>query len=442
MTEHVIPQGTLKVLNIADIHYKDRYREDFGDLEALMESIKEKGILQPITVGADMRLLAGERRLTAAKKAGLLKIPALIRKVIDETDAREIELFENLHRKNFTWSEECRIIRDIDALYKSKSMDWSGRKTAQLLDKGVASVARAIQLANAADVIPELAEMKTADEALKSIKGLEEQAIVHELRKRQDDPKNTSLDFGIKDMLKLAKSNYRIGDTFKGMAELRSGGMINVIECDPPYGIDLRNVKASKDSVTSNVHNYNEVHKDDYQVFLDKLTKELYRVAGPNCWLVFWFGPTWQQEVLTSLRNAEWLVDEIPAIWIKKQGQTLQPELYFARGYEPFYLCRKGNPTMLQRGRLNVFDFPGVPGQQKYHPTERPVKLIESILETLTAPGSVVLVPFLGSGATIRAAYNSGMKVFGWDMSNEYFDKFLLAIESDAKTLNGEKDES
>lgn len=438
MKEGMIPQGTLKILSIKDIHWDKRYREDFGDIDVLAASIKEKGIIQPITVSPDMVLLAGERRIRAAIQAGLQTIPALIRKIEGPIDAREIELIENLIRKDFTWSEQCGLIQEIDQLYKSKNIDWSGRKTAQLLDKGTATISRALQLANAIKEIPELAEEKTADDAFKILKKLEENAIVHELRSRQMSPENKGLEKGIKVMLAMADGNYNIGDTFKGLAELRSNGIPNVIECDPPYGIDLTKVKRSKDSVTSNVHTYNEVAKEAYPVFLTKLAKELYRVAHQHCWLVFWYGPSWHTEVLAALKAAKWAVDEIPCIWVKKQGQTMQPEMYLGRAYESFFLARKGIPALIKRGRLNVFEFSGV--SNKYHPTERPVPLLEDILETLTTPGSFVLVPFLGSGATLRAAYNCGMRGFGWEINPEYKDKFMLAVENDSRHLNREED--
>lgn len=430
-----IPVGQLKVLNIADIKSEDRFRAEFGDIETLAESIKEKGLLQPITVSTDLQLLAGERRLRAAKLAGLKTVPALVRKTNGEIDAREVELMENVFRKDFTWSEQAALIAEIDRLYKAKNIDWSGRKTAELLNKGTASVSRALQLDSAIQVMPELAELKTADEALKVVKKMEEQAIVGELRKRHLEPELHGLDKGIKDMLRLAEHNYIVGDTFKGLAELRSNGVVSIIECDPPYGIDLNTVKRSKESVTSNVHSYNEVSKEQYPDFLNRLARELYRVAGPHCWLVFWFGPTWHQPVLDALRDAGWLVDDIPCIWVKNQGQTMQPELYLGRAYEPFFLCRKGQPALIKRGRLNVFHYAGA--SKKYHPTERPVPLLEEILETLGVPSSTVLVPFLGSGATIRAAYKCGMKCFGWDVSTEYKDKFMLAVEEDARNLNG-----
>jgi DNA modification methylase len=46
-----------------------------------------------------------------------------------------------------------------------------------------------------------------------------------------------------------------------------------------------------------------------------------------------------------------------------------------------------------------------------------------------------VLVPFLGSGATLRAAYNRGLTAYGFDANAEYKDRFLLAVEEDTRAL-------
>lgn len=434
-----IPQGRVSIVNISEIKCDSRYRKVMGDIEALAQSIREKGVLQPITIDTTLRLLAGARRLTAAGIAGLTQIPVLIRDEEGEIDAKEVELLENIARKDFEWAEKARLIRDIDQLYKSKEREWSGRRTAELLDKSVANVARAIQLANALDVIPELASMATADDALKTLKNLEEDAIVSELRARQSDPDNTYYSTGVKDALRVAEKSYVIGDTFQGLAELPSNGRVGLIECDPPYGIDLTKVKSSKDTVGNLVDSYNEIPVESYRGFLVQLARELFRVASPNCWLVFWFGPTWHGDVLGSLREAGWIVDDIPCIWVKAQGQTLQPELYLGRAYEPFFMARKGRPLIMLHGRLNVFSYAGLTPTQKIHPTERPVALIEDILKTLAPPGTKVLSPFLGSGATIRAAFNLGLSAQGWDVNPEYRDRFMLAIEKDSRELLGKE---
>lgn len=434
----------MRYVKLADITVENRAREDYGDLDELMESIKEKGVLQPITLAqkedGSLKLLAGGRRYESSLRLEIPTIPAIIREGEDEITELEIELIENVHRKDFTWVEKATLTDRIDQLYKSKDSNWSGRKTAALIDRSKSDVNRDIQLARAMTVVPELGECKTADDAFKRLKKIEEGAVVDLLRKRQaeriegikeEDTSANGLDKGIATALRVADQAYIIKDCFEGMAGLKSNGGIQIIECDPPYGIELNEQKAGRDSVTSTVTGYKEVERDEYAGFLKKLAEEMYRVAGKDCWLVFWYGQTHHQLVLESLRAAGWLVDEIPAVWVKPNGQTLQPELYYARCWEPFFLCRKGKPVMAERGRSNVFQFNGA--SNKYHPTQRPLDLIEAIFKTLSVGNEQVLVPFLGSGATLRAAFNMGLRAFGYDLDGKYKDKFMLAVEEDTR---------
>lgn len=436
----------MRYVKLGDVIVGDRAREDYGDLEELMESIKEKGVLQPITLGlredGTLKLLAGGRRYESSLRLGLPTIPAIIREGEDEISELEIELIENVHRKDFTWVEKANLTDQIDQLYKRKDSNWSGRKTAILIDRSKSDVNRDLQLARAMTVIPELGECKTADDALKRLKKIEEGAVIDLLRKKQaerieaiqeEDHSGEGLDKGIASALRIADQSYIVKDCFEGMAGLKTNGGIQIIECDPPYGVELNEQKAGKDSVTSTVTGYKEVERDEYPAFIAKLAAELFRVAAKDCWLVFWYGQSHHQLVLESLREAGWQVDEIPAVWIKPNGQTLQPELYYARCWEPFFLCRKGKPIMAERGRSNVFQFAGA--SNKYHPTQRPLDLIEAIFKTLSVGNEQVFVPFLGSGATLRAAFNMGLKAFGYDLDGKYKDKFMLAVEDDTREL-------
>ncbi len=78
-------------------------------LEELTNSIKEHGVFQPIIVKKSIKgyeIIAGERRVRASKKAGLTKIPAIIRN-LDDTQMMEIALLENLQRENLSAVEEA-----------------------------------------------------------------------------------------------------------------------------------------------------------------------------------------------------------------------------------------------------------------------------------------------------------------------------------------------
>lgn len=88
----------------------DQPRKEMGDLEDLKVSIAEHGILQPLIVAPidenHYRLIAGERRFTAALALNLTTVPAIVRSVEDHRRL-EVQLIENLHRKDLTPFEEA-----------------------------------------------------------------------------------------------------------------------------------------------------------------------------------------------------------------------------------------------------------------------------------------------------------------------------------------------
>ncbi|TMJ49171.1 MAG: ParB/RepB/Spo0J family partition protein, partial [Alphaproteobacteria bacterium] len=90
---------------------RQRFAED--ELDALAQSIREKGILQPLLVRtlaaeeADFELVAGERRWRAAQRVGLHEVPVIIRRITD-SEALEIALVENLQREDLSPLEEAK----------------------------------------------------------------------------------------------------------------------------------------------------------------------------------------------------------------------------------------------------------------------------------------------------------------------------------------------
>ena len=99
-------------LDIEKVHpNKTQPRKDFEKepLEELSKSIKEQGLLQPITVrkiGETYEIVAGERRWRASQLAGLHQVPAIIKEV-DDQKSMELALIENLQRENLNPIEEA-----------------------------------------------------------------------------------------------------------------------------------------------------------------------------------------------------------------------------------------------------------------------------------------------------------------------------------------------
>ena len=91
------------IVKIDDIKIKKRVRRDLGDLEALKDSLKQYGLMNPITLNSKYELVAGERRLEAAKSLGWERINAIVLdKNVDKLHQLEMELEENNQRKEFT----------------------------------------------------------------------------------------------------------------------------------------------------------------------------------------------------------------------------------------------------------------------------------------------------------------------------------------------------
>ena len=99
----------LLIDEISPNRFQPRKYFDDDKLEELVTSIRDNGVLQPIVVQkveAGYELVVGERRWRASKKAGLKKIPAVIREVT-EAQALELAIIENIHRQDLNPIEEA-----------------------------------------------------------------------------------------------------------------------------------------------------------------------------------------------------------------------------------------------------------------------------------------------------------------------------------------------
>lgn len=416
-------------IDISKIIIEDRARVDLGNIDELSNSLKEKGLLQPISIDTNFRLLAGGRRIAAAKAAGFATISAVIRPAADNLDQLEVELYENVHRKDMTWPERAKLEKRIELIKTAQDPEWSQRKQAHLLDVSVGAVNRRLQLAEYLDAVPELGGLKTEEEAWKAVKKIEEGFMIDALARKRENETNGKPDKE-KGYAKWANDHYKVGDAFAGMQKVQDG-TAHFAEVDPPYaiGLDRRKARSKTDNKMSN---YDEVAPEEYTKFIRAAATELHRILDRNAFAIWWFGIEWYQEVLAELTEVGFKVNPIPAIWYKgNSGQTASPDTMLGSSYETFFVLRKGEPKLAKAGRSNTFVFAPLPPNRKIHPTEKPVELMVEILETFLYPGSRVLCPFLGSGVTLRACYRTNHVGYGWDKSIEHKKKFLMRVDED-----------
>src|SRR5690348_1798357 len=110
--ESVVSRGGVREVEIARIKpnpHQPRVQFNEVALDELADSIRERGVLQPILLrpfGEDYMIIAGERRWRAAQRARLHAIPAIVRE-IDESTTAELALIENIQRQDLNALEEA-----------------------------------------------------------------------------------------------------------------------------------------------------------------------------------------------------------------------------------------------------------------------------------------------------------------------------------------------
>ena len=175
-------QGTIQtrellIDEISPNRFQPRKYFDDDKLEELVTSISENGILQPVVVqksDTGYELVAGERRWRASKKAGLKKIPAMIREVSD-TKALELAIIENIHRQDLNPIEEAEA-------YKRLAEDFSltQEMIAEKVGKSRAAIANILRLLNLSRNIQEnLISGKLSMGHARALLGLENNGQMH-----------------------------------------------------------------------------------------------------------------------------------------------------------------------------------------------------------------------------------------------------------------------
>ncbi|MCP4392843.1 MAG: ParB N-terminal domain-containing protein [Alphaproteobacteria bacterium] len=433
----------LKSIPITEIHDDKRLRRDYGNKEEWEEfkkDIEQHGLYSAISVTPierdvfSYRLLAGGRRLRACAELGYEEINATIfTGKIDKHDMMIIELNENLKRKNLNMEEEAKgkllLLETMQSKYglKKNKRDKKGISQldiANMIGESAVNFRRDINLAQAIKAVPSLTKAKNKNEAMKilkkGLKGYKEEKRVTEIKEQTRKAK------GKKDPKDIIAGWYRIGDVLDEMPKANAN-TCSLIEIDPPYAIDLGKNKKGNQAINS-MDQYNEIESDDYPNLMKSVLVEAFRMAKDDAWLILWFDPVkWWNEIFLWATQAGWIGRPLPAIWNKGLGQTQQPTIHLASSYEMFFYFRKTQASKMNKaGRGNVFNYKPVSVGNKSHPTERPIELMQELIETFVGKGHIICSPFAGSGNTLLAQANQTGIGYGWDLSKSYQNSYVL----------------
>ncbi|MEK8215551.1 ParB N-terminal domain-containing protein [Paenibacillus sp. FSL L8-0463] len=111
------------LIDISKIKVTDRIRQDFSGIEELAQDIADNGLINPIVVTSDYQLIAGERRLRAHQHLGRQEVEVNVMDVRDYAHHLQLEISENEHRRDFTFSERIAYGKKIEELERIKAKE-------------------------------------------------------------------------------------------------------------------------------------------------------------------------------------------------------------------------------------------------------------------------------------------------------------------------------
>ena len=156
--------------------YQPRRIFDDAKIEELAASIRNQGIIQPLVVrplGEGFQLIAGERRWRAAMKAGLNRVPVVIRNASDH-EALQLALVENLQREDLNPIEEANGYRRLQ-----EEFHWSQEEMAEKVGKSRPAIANSLRLLTLpAEVQQEVTAGKLPAGQARALLGLHTEALI------------------------------------------------------------------------------------------------------------------------------------------------------------------------------------------------------------------------------------------------------------------------
>ena len=446
---------------ITTIYTEDRARKDMGDLTDLKESIEQSGLLSPILITPDGRLIAGERRLTACSELGYTNITTRTMPEMSTDDLMIIERMENVARKQFEWHEELDLRYKLHTYWKEKaSGEWGYRATAEKFNCSLSGLSTDLALAEALQTFPDLKKLPSKGKAREAYKKMgeqadaimtmknlppEEQARIAKMmtgdiklpdekgKKTKPAPLQALHTDGVPDtsdivshqediMTRKSKPEavYAIEDLAVFLPKIPDNSC-GFIELDPPYAIDFNTNYGQTSDIKAKATDWDvETLFDFYSTQLPVLYDKLL----DSSWLLCWTGKEHWLDTNEIAKDCGFKI-QTPGIWAKPGGSTNTPKTNMVSNYEMFLLMRKGNATFNLPSMPGVINFDSAPSAQRSHQWEKPLNMYTYIMQLFSRPGSIFLSPFAGSGNSMIAAGLSGMIPMGCDTEQKYVYKFF-----------------
>ena len=446
MTTDFLKHGNSKPFEIKDIKIVSRYRKNLGDLEPLKASITEIGLLHPVVIDGQRRLLVGGRRLEACKQLGMLTIPAVTAASLSDLRQRVMaEKDENVCREPFKPSEMVALGKVIEEFHKpiaekaikdgggekggrptknpggtsprvSKPRDESKRTSSAAaaacgVDRRTYEKAKAVTQAAAESpkkfgpLVEQMDRSGKVNKAYSELRKAKKKADREKAKRRVEATTGVKADerCSVGDVWILGDHVLYCGDTskdqFRKLIGNRIDGLAALAFADPPYGV---NVDGYDDSKFYWEHDY--LSDSAQVVVVTPGIVSIFELARHTAMPYRWSLAAWITNGMTrgAVGFGNWIYAAV-----------------FASG-SVFRQAQDFSKVTISNAEAADTD----------HPTRKPTEYVQWIVETFSKPKEWVIDPFLGSGQTLIVCEASGRKCIGGELSAKFCSQIVARWES------------
>jgi DNA modification methylase len=360
-----------------------------GDVDAVATSLSRFGQRKPIVVRKDDgTIIAGNHTWQAAKKLGWSEI-AVAYVGDDDVTAQAYALADNRTAELGDYDDELlkALIDSVGQIDPEllKDTGWSDDAVKELLEK--------IELANP----------KVIDE--------------DEVPEPPIEPKTK-----LGDLWQVGLHRILCGDSLEksNLDRVTEGLKVKCVLTDPPYGINLDTDWSKIENNPIKGNNYRKIANDDIPFDASFLADYFADIKEQ-----FWWGANYYYRTLTNADlNGSWLV------WDKRNESS---DTVIGSGFELCWSKTKHKQDLL-RYLWNGFTA-RERDSARVHPTQKPVAMLQEILDRWADKDCVVIDPFAGSGSTLVAAHQTNRIGYGIELDRGYVDIIIERLEK----ITGEK---
>jgi DNA modification methylase len=446
----------LRLVQSDKIEVRERQREiDPKTVGNIEDSLTTKRILLHAPVmrmdGETVVLVVGEHRCLAinslhkkgksflydGSEVPIGQTPCLFVEDMSEAELLELELEENIFRSEIPWQARARAIAAIHKARQKENPAQTFSATAEVVAQREgkqkptgddrAAVRNSVILAENLHR-PEIAKARNASEAIGILmKNTEAAARAALIAKR-----NSAIEGAAVRLIEV-----RHGDFTKILPTLDEK-LVDLVVADLPYGINVD--KGGFRSRTVEHHNY-EDSPEYATVLMQSLIVDSFRVCKERANMFLFMDIDFFPLFKKACQTMGWKPFRTPIIYQKSESEGLAP--WGAEGprrtYEVIGFATKGNRG-LHQSPTDILTHKRVSRADRRLGPEKPVSLMEELIECGSMPGDFVLDPCCGGGSTLIAMRHLKRRGLGIELNQEHYNLAVVAAESDPETKSETED--